>query len=66
MLLLTTTTEHSQEDTGKYKYFFLREDNPGKFKKISSRLHVAYEEACRGATHARCTCLLARHARTAC
>ena len=37
-----------QEGQGKYKYYFLREDNPGKHKRISERLIKSFEDLCKG------------------
>ena len=34
----------TQEEQGKYKYYFLREDNPGKYKRLSDRLIKSFEK----------------------
>ena len=33
----------AQEERGKYKYYFLRQDNPGKYKKLTDQLVDTYE-----------------------
>ena len=38
----------AQEERGKYKYYFLRQDNPGKHKRISERLVKSFEDLCQG------------------
>ena len=37
-----------QEEQGKYKYYFLREDNPGKYKRLSDRLIKSFEKLRQG------------------
>ena len=46
--------EHDDDSVAHTKYFVLRKDNPGGYKKITTKMIDFYEECSRGATPARC------------